>query len=290
VRLARAVVVVAAILVACGGGPAGEVEGSFSVGDYELFISCVGTGEPAVVVDVALGDSWENWALIRDRLAAETQVCVYDRAGYGQSDPGLLPRDSLRAARELRDLLAAADRREPYVLVGHGLGASNAQVFAAAYPELTAGLVLLDPPPAFRDAFPELHRQVMVGSRETREQGEAAASSADPEIRASVGYMEMLTSEMRESVNGNVEQVGRIESFGDLPLIVLSSTAPDPDLGDAAEVFQAFWIASNETIGAMSSAGSMQILEGTFHRTMYLEAEDDVVGAISGVVAAISNG
>jgi pimeloyl-ACP methyl ester carboxylesterase len=51
-----------------------------------------------------------------------TRVCAYDRAGYGFSDPGPLPRDTQHLADDLASLTKAAPLRPPYVLVGASLG------------------------------------------------------------------------------------------------------------------------------------------------------------------------
>jgi len=45
----------------------------------------------------------------------------------------------------LHTLLGASGEPGPYVIVGHGLGALNAQVYAALFPGETAGLVLVHP-------------------------------------------------------------------------------------------------------------------------------------------------
>ena len=133
---------------------------SYDIGTHSLHLECVGSGSPVVVIDVGAGDSYQNWAAIMGHLAETTTVCSYDRAGYGQSEPGPLPRHSLQAANELRALLQAAALPGPYILVGHSLGAVNMQVFAAQYPDVTAGLILLDPTPLGwlldGSTFPEL--------------------------------------------------------------------------------------------------------------------------------------
>lgn len=77
-------------------------------------------------------------------LSKQTQVCAYDRAGYGWSEPGPAPRTTDQIVGELFDLLVEAAIPSPYVLVGHSFGGYNAQYFAKVYPRLTAGMVLVD--------------------------------------------------------------------------------------------------------------------------------------------------
>jgi pimeloyl-ACP methyl ester carboxylesterase len=77
-------------------------------------------------------------------LEGDTRVCSYDRAGYGWSDPGPRPRDSLRIVTELRSLLEKAGIEPPYVLVGHSFGGLNMRLFSSTYADEVAGLVLVE--------------------------------------------------------------------------------------------------------------------------------------------------
>jgi pimeloyl-ACP methyl ester carboxylesterase len=116
------------------------------IGGYALHIDCQGKGSPTVVLDAGLGGAAVDWSRIQSGLAATTQVCAYDRAGYGESDPGPLPRTSSRIAAELRTLLERARIPPSYILVGHSFGGYNMRLFASLYPQETAGLVLVDTP------------------------------------------------------------------------------------------------------------------------------------------------
>ena len=116
------------------------------VGGYKLHIRCMGEGKPAVILDAGLGGSAADWNRVQRGLAATTRVCTYDRAGYGNSDPGPFPRTSSRIAAELRTLLEGARIPPPYILVGHSFGGYNMRMFAGLYPDETVGLVLVDAP------------------------------------------------------------------------------------------------------------------------------------------------
>jgi len=117
----------------------------FDVGGHRLHLHCAGEGSPAVIFDAALGASSLSWSLVQPAIARLTRACVYDRAGFGWSEAGPLPRTVGRIAAELRRLLAAADVRPPYVLVGHSYGALVMRLFAAGNRDQVAGLVLVDP-------------------------------------------------------------------------------------------------------------------------------------------------
>jgi len=114
------------------------------IGSHRLHIFCLGTGAPTVVIDSGLGGNSLEWIKVQRMLAPQVRVCSYDRAGYGWSEPGPLPRTSSRIVDELFTLLKKADERGPYVLVGHSFGGYTMQLFAHRYPTETAGLVLVD--------------------------------------------------------------------------------------------------------------------------------------------------
>ena len=109
-----------------------------------LNLYCMGSGSPAVVFD----SGWEDWApvwtIVQPEVAKWTRACSYDRAGAGFSDPGPMPRTSVRIADELRSALHNAGIEGPYILVGHAFGGDNVRTFAARYPAEVAGLVLVE--------------------------------------------------------------------------------------------------------------------------------------------------
>jgi pimeloyl-ACP methyl ester carboxylesterase len=95
---------------------------------------CMGTGSPTVVFDSGWGDWAPVWTIVQPEVAKRTRACSYDRAGAGFSDPGPLPRTSVRIAAELRGALHNAGIQGPYILVGNAFGGDNVRTFAARYP------------------------------------------------------------------------------------------------------------------------------------------------------------
>jgi pimeloyl-ACP methyl ester carboxylesterase len=115
------------------------------VGDSRLHLASAGEGAPTVILEAALGASSISWSLVQPEVARLTRVCSYDRAGFGWSDGGPLPRTARRIAAELHVLLERAKVPPPYLLVGHSFGGIVTRVFACDYRNEVAGLVFVDP-------------------------------------------------------------------------------------------------------------------------------------------------
>jgi len=114
------------------------------VGGYHLYIHCLGTGRPTVLLEAGLGSPSEVWGLVQPAVARFTRVCAYDRAGVGGSDAGPRPRTSATIVAELHTLLNRAGITGPYVLVGHSLGGFHVRLYAGRYPREVVGMVLVD--------------------------------------------------------------------------------------------------------------------------------------------------
>lgn len=155
-----------AVLAGCGSAGAGALVAA--TGPYEhpgklarlpdgrrINLNCRGSGSPTVLLESGYAAGASAWAKVQPRLSAITRVCAYDRAGYGFSDLGPLPRDGQAIARDLDLALKAARIGGPFVVVGHSAGGLYGRLFAARRPHDVAGLVLLDPTVERRAPQPE---------------------------------------------------------------------------------------------------------------------------------------
>src|SRR3989442_9893969 len=82
--------------------PPGQI---IDVGGHGLHIWCMGDGSPAILFDSPLGASCLSLALVQPSVASFARACSYDRAGFGWSDAGPMPRTARRVANELHALL-----------------------------------------------------------------------------------------------------------------------------------------------------------------------------------------
>jgi pimeloyl-ACP methyl ester carboxylesterase len=109
-----------------------------------LNFRCAGSGSPTVILEAGFGAGSNAWSAVQSRISPITRVCAYDRAGYGFSDPGPMPRDGAAIARDLDFGLRAAQISGPFVVVGHSAGGLYARLFAARRRRDVVGLVFVD--------------------------------------------------------------------------------------------------------------------------------------------------
>jgi pimeloyl-ACP methyl ester carboxylesterase len=217
------------------------------VGDHRLHINCTGTGDPTVIIDAGLGDWSTIWAWVQPEVAKSTRVCTYDRAGYGWSDPGPLPRNAEQFAKELHTMLHNANIPGPYVLVGHSLGGLTMRVFTGMYPSEVAGVVLIDSmsPRQFEQSsadsltrsdsqshpftiYPALARiglvRLLAGPLGLVPHLPPEAEKAYLAGMSHPTYLQTYFGDESQALPASEKQAEAVKSFGDLPLIVLTAT------------------------------------------------------------------
>ena len=140
------ILIIVVSLLAAGCAHIAEKAVDVDVDGRRMHLLVVGDGrqKPVVILESGAGGriGWQN---TRNQIAQFAEVITYDRAGFGQSEPGPEPRDARAIARDLHAALRCARMQPPYILAGQSSGGLYVQVFAAMYPTETAGLVLVDP-------------------------------------------------------------------------------------------------------------------------------------------------
>jgi pimeloyl-ACP methyl ester carboxylesterase len=118
-----------------------------TVSGRALVGQCVGrtTRAPTLLLEVGMGAPRDALFVVEDHLKERTQVCSYDRAGKGDSDPASRP----RPVSDLHAFLAAVNK-PPYFLVGHSFGADVVFLYAQAHPDQVAGFVSINPGPPYQ--------------------------------------------------------------------------------------------------------------------------------------------
>lgn len=236
------------------------------VGGYRLKLNCTGTGSPTVILESGFGDVSTEWRTVQPAIAKFSRVCSYDRAGYGGSDPGPMPRTSLRIATELHVLLKNAGEMPPYVLVGSSFGGYNVRVFNGLYPNEVIGIVLADAvqedqylllPKAWRAISAEQLKHcerlarysffvvnLGIGRLMLRAQG---ASGHDNYLILQGKYLRARASEL-EQMRVSAEQARAADHISDKPLMVLTAAENTDTMLSSGlskqdfEAFQRIWV------------------------------------------------
>ncbi len=284
------------------------------IGGHQLHLYCTGEGDLTVILD-AMGPGWSiSWSRVQPEIAKIVRVCSYDRAGFGWSDSGPLPRTGERMAEELHQLLTRGGTAGPYLLVGHSLGGFIARLYRKSYPNEVVGIVLVDAGherqyeqeelkkfvASGKTAFPVIRAITTVGLTRLlmwldvvppffSKQEEPVSSEIRPLLRA--GWMQTRYFKTMADEGAALEetcvQVGRAGLLGDLPLIVLTATGPTwwpdmpPDI-DPVE-FRQMWLQLQTDLTKLS-ANSRQIFADHSSHFINIDQPDLIIDAIHQMV------
>ncbi len=221
-------------------------------GGRHMHIDCRGQGAPTVVFESGLDTNGSlAWSAVHDQVAAFTRACAYDRAGIMWSDPKKTAYDGEGVAHDLHALLTAAGEKGPYVLVGHSLGGPYIMTYTRFYPNEVAGAVFVDtshPDQVKRMAaagLPGGDGKLPLPFRLLAKMGRsglpraltyalssvlsdyfgpkmppAAQAASDAYIGQSFGP----AMKEGENLNQTLAEGGKLRTFGDRPLVVLTAT------------------------------------------------------------------
>ncbi len=277
------------------------------VGSHRLHLHVTGTdtGKPTVILEAGMASFSSNFAWVQQELESLTRVVAYDRAGLGWSDPGSLPRDAQRSAKELCTALQRAGIGGPYVVIGHSYGGLVVRAFADLFPNEVVGMVLVDAShpdqwvhiPAARGG-----QTVAFANRMTAMLGRFGLLRFwNPETRLIDGlpprqYAEMkaflaLPRQWSTGADGlavwesmSRVQINNARSLGHLPLAVLSVTEQDM-YDDVLTALQA-------ELPTLSSNSTHRTVEGATHDGLVCKRENALIvaEAIRKVVDAAHTG
>jgi pimeloyl-ACP methyl ester carboxylesterase len=250
----------------------------FDVGGYRLYLHCMGTGSPTVLLEAGLGSTSDVWYQVQPQIARVTRVCAYDRAGLGGSDPGPTPRTSATIVAELHTLLARAHTPSPYVLVGHSIAGYHLRVFAHRYPHTVAGVVLVD----------ASHPDQIARELAALGPGHAGEDAAVAAVRKDLADTRPDPNE-RFDITASAAQARATGSLAHLPLVVLTRGKPvePPALPHAVTArLEQTWRSLQNDLASLSSDSVHAIATGSGH-FIQLDQPALVITAIRQVVQAV---
>jgi len=121
-----------------------------SIDGIDIWVNTIGLesrkeGHPVIVFESGMGMDMGNWRPILERVSEMAPTFTYDRPGLGKSGPEGDTMTIKGVSERLLKMLNYLEIEPPYVLVGHSLGGAYIRSFAVYYPEMLAGLVIIDP-------------------------------------------------------------------------------------------------------------------------------------------------
>jgi pimeloyl-ACP methyl ester carboxylesterase len=266
----------------------------YLVNGHSLYMRCLGSGSPTVILFNGLGERTPSWARVQGDVAPQTRVCAFDRAGQGWSGDGVGRQDAHQLATDVQGLMVAARFAGPYVLSGHSVGGTYALAYAMDYPKSVAGVALIDSatpyqfdlpdypsfyslwrrgqallPTLARAGIPRVFGLAMgAGSLPSDASRQAREFSAAPrELRADRVEFAALRTVFRQDK--------ALTSLGGKPLFVLTA-----DLGQ-----QSGWPAAQRKLATLSTNSAHHTTHGATHMSLL---EDENFAAVSArAIAAV---
>ena len=96
------------VAAAASSNPAPSTGRTYTVAGHDLYLNCVGSGSPTVILFNGHMERTPSWAWVQPDVARETRVCTFDRAGQGWSGEGVGSQDAHELSDDVHALLAAA--------------------------------------------------------------------------------------------------------------------------------------------------------------------------------------
>ena len=239
---------------------------------------------------------------VRQRVAADTRVCSYDRMGMGWSDAGPSVVSVGMLARDLAVLQDRAELHGPFILVGSSVGGLTIEMFTRLYPERVVGLVFLDAGHSiglqraaslgaferFEPRFVIARLSAPVGALAARlglirliDPFDIPTDSENTRRLAALTYGARPIGTLAAIVRGGQTSLAEFEQApplpGDLRLAVLSAEEryPPPGLGGMADILASSRVEVHQQLAKRSTRGSWQMVPKSEH--LLANSQPDVV-------------
>jgi pimeloyl-ACP methyl ester carboxylesterase len=267
---------VGTVMAAASSNPAPASGRTYLANGHRLYLDCVGSGSPTVVLFNGLGEWTPNWAWVRANVSATTRVCAFDRAGEGWSGGRAVREDGRQMASDLHALLHAAHVPGPYVLAGHSVGGTYALVFAAQYPGQVAGVALIDSATPYQFQLPDYPSFYSMWKRASALLPSAARTAMGRmALRRGFGSLPPRARDAARALNSSPRQLtaARIE-FLQLPTVFDQAKALRTLGGKPLAVLSAGvgemrgWVAAQDRLAQLSTHGTHQTVAGATHAAL----------------------
>lgn len=123
--------------------PPGEI---VEVKGKDIHLHKRGKGDTTVVFTAGSGTAspYADMYELQEAVSKEHSTIIYERPGYGWSEPSAQERTIHNMTSELKEALERSGEEGPYVFAAHSMGALEVLHYAQRYPEEVKGIVLID--------------------------------------------------------------------------------------------------------------------------------------------------
>ena len=274
------------------------------VGNRRMHLFCQGNAPgPTVVIEQGIACPAIVWRGVEAEIARFARACTYDRAGFQWSDAAPAGRSLADRVTDLHAVLQDGGVPAPYLFVAHSLGGLLVRQFAARYPDLVAGVVLVDSPDepvVFRSALAPFYAQ---GIRMQQILGVAARFGLmrllgrhlpmlmlpdDPAgyaLCVRPGHAAAAADDFRAvlSASAAIRQSQQPGCLGARPLLVLAHGVPFPPM---AAVMEEGWQDGLEWVCRLSTDSELVMAHKSGH-LIYMDEPDLIVESVRRVHTAI---
>ncbi|GGD79538.1 hypothetical protein GCM10011357_38140 [Lacimicrobium alkaliphilum] len=194
--------------------------GLYDVGGFKLYLECYENDKPQLILEQGFGRFGSDgvWLENIKRLKNDFSICLYDRAGLGKSEKGVVPFTVNDTANRLRSLLQKANVKGPYYFAGGSYASYIITAYNNLYPQEVMGAVMIAPPP--------LGYFYTMGTRWPED-----FKTDSQELKRFYQFEQSVHNPMFKKVPENVDHMKSYEiltnaaDFGNKPIIIVRSKA-----------------------------------------------------------------
>ena len=264
--------VIAATLFAVASARANEPADMLTVAGHQVNMVKMGAGQYTVIFESGFGTDLTAWRNVAPAVAKSAQVVAYSRAGMGKSHARPGERTLAANTADLEQMIAAAQLRPPFILVGHSYGGFLIRDFAAKNPAQVAGMVFVDA----SDERIETELRKIDPAR-TAKDAKLSEGYTPPKYKAEMKYVQAILSSGKLPVAG---------ALPDVPVAVLTSSMKheNPEFFLHSPEGMKTWRSLHESFFRQFSTGIHTVTANAGHH-IHIEQPQLVIAAIEQVMA-----
>lgn len=268
--------VIAATLSATTAARATEPADMINVAGRQVNMVRMGAGQYTVIFESGFGSDLTAWRNVAPAVARSAQVVAYSRAGHGKSQARPGERTVSANTSDLEQMIAAAQLRPPFILVGHSYGGFLIRDFAARNPAQVAGMVFVDASDERIEA--ELRK---IDPAKTAQDIKISESYTPPKFKAELKHVQAIFD------SGKLATAGPLP---DVPVAVLTSSMKheNPEFFLHSTEGMKTWRSLHESFFRQFSTGIHTVTANAGHN-IHLEQPQLVIAAIEQVMSLASD-